>query len=71
MQIVEHLLCFRQVVDMREAVFSFLVADAGSVHPTGEVFAAVNAHLNSQWQPGLQTNVHQPKLSINEVEVEK
>jgi len=69
-QLITELLRSAQVSDPGKAVTLLLEADAGLLHLPGQILAAIETDLNTQWQPGLQTHVHQAKFAVGEIEVE-
>src|SRR5271166_585337 len=70
LQAIEQLLGAGEVVDAAETVVALLEADAFAGQLPGQVFAAVDTHLNGKRQPGLQTHVHQAKFAVQVVEIE-
>src|SRR5207244_6307044 len=69
-QLITELLRFTKVSDPGEAVALLLEGDAGLLHLPSQILSAVEADLNSQRQPGLQTHMHQPKFAVRKVKVE-
>jgi len=59
-----------QVGDGGEAVVGAFVGDALGVELAREPFAAVDAEVNEEWEPGLEAHVHQAEDGMHEVEVE-
>ncbi len=60
----------RKVSNRRKAVVSLCITDACLQHLPRQIFPSVKANLNRQWQPGLQSYVHQAKLVIEKIKIE-
>ena len=71
LQLLHHLLRPRQIVNPREAVVPLLKPDPRSGHLPRQPLAAIDADLNVKRKPALKSNVHQSKVTIHVVEVEK
>src|SRR5262249_29745168 len=69
-QAVEQDLGAGQVVDTDEAIVPLLITDSGSIHLACQIFASVDAYLNGERQPGLQTDVHQTEVFMNEIKIQ-
>ena len=63
-------LCPGDVGDVNEAVVPLFERDAFFLHAASEPFPAVDADLDGEGDPGLQAHVHEPELTVEEVEVD-
>src|SRR5258705_1019254 len=68
-QTIHQLLCSLRIGNMRKAVVSLAVANAGSVHLACQPLAPVDTNLNTKGEPGLQPHMHQAKLPVQVVKV--
>lgn len=68
---IHQFLGFIEPRDPRETVFKTAVLDASPVHLACQPFAAVEADLNVEGEPGLDTGIHEAKLGINKVVINK
>ena len=62
---------FGESFDPGEAVIFPLVAQAGPIHLTGQPFPAVEANLDGEREPALDSGMHEPKDGIDPVMVKK
>src|SRR6266542_2697237 len=69
-KLITKLLGTLKISNLRKAVVLLLVSDSRLLQLFRQIFFAVEAHLDGQRQPGLQTHMHQPKLAIGKVEIE-
>ena len=60
-----------QVVDLGEAIFVSGIVDSQLVHFFGQTFSPVDVDLDLEREPALDADVHESKLGIEIVEVEK
>ena len=67
---VHELLGAGQVGDGGQTVVGALVGDALGVERAGEPFAAVDAEMGEEGEPGLEAHVHEAEGGVHEVEVE-
>lgn len=63
-QPIHELLCLLQVRNVGKAIVSLGVANPSPVHLARQPFASVEANLNRERQPSLQSDMHQAKLAV-------
>ena len=68
-QTIQQLLRSLQIRDLGEAIVALYVADGSAIKLSRQPFTTVQANMNSEWQPRLQTHMQQTKLPIQIVEV--
>lgn len=63
-------LCCGDVFNVGEAIISFGIPDTCPVHLPREPFPSIHTDLYGERQPSLQSDMHQPKVAINVIEID-